>query len=107
MDQKSKSKEESRPDLNRPIVLKTPELTRRQKIWYYLTCWRPLTKAEGKKFSFMCLKLSEMILNLDRIQKILIKNNNLMLKQLSGQMVAKDMQTGEKKDNKRTGDAYL
>jgi len=82
--------EEKKPndEENKRIVLTPPILSRRKKAWQYLTCWRPLTKYEGGKFASMILKLSEVILNMERIQKKLIKNNNIIMQQIQGHQMA-------------------
>jgi len=75
-------------DEDKPIKLAPPKPTTRQKTWGILTCWRPLIKYEGGKFALMILKLSEAVLNLERIQKKLVKNNNIIMQQIQGHQMA-------------------
>lgn len=81
-------------DLSKPIVLNLPKQSKRRKIWNHWTWWRPLTKKEGGDFALMILKLSEAILNMERVQKKLIKNNNAIIRQLVGQNMV-DAEKGE------------
>jgi len=95
--------EEKKPnnkEENKRIVITPPIPTRKQKIWRTLTCWRPLTKYEGRKFAIMILKLSEAILNLERIQQKLIKNNNIIMQQIQGHQMAAAARKAE--EEKRT-----
>jgi len=75
-------------DEDKPIKIVPPTPSTKQKIWRTLTCWRPLIKYEGGKFALMILKLSEAILNLERIQKKLVKNNNIIMQQIQGHQMA-------------------
>lgn len=88
-----------------PISLNPPEPTKWKRIWFKLTWWRPATKKDIANTSLMILKLSEGFLNMQNMQKILIKNNNNLMKycerlgmQMRGQqMVEAEKQEAEKK----------
>lgn len=84
MEEKKKPNDE---EDNKRIVLTPPKTSRFRKVWNVLTFWRPLTKYEGGKFLIMILKLSEAILNMERIQKKLIKNNNIIIEQIQGHQI--------------------
>ena len=83
-----KEKQQTEEEANKRIVLTPPVPTKWQKIWRTATFWRPLMKYEGGKFALMILKLSEAILNMERIQKKLIKNNNIIMQQIQGHQMA-------------------
>ena len=95
MEEKKPTDEEE----NKRIVLTPPAPTKGQKIWHMLTCWRPLTKYEGGKFALMIMKLSEAILNLEKTQKILVKNNNIIMRQVESHRMATAMK--KKEEEKR------
>lgn len=78
--EKAKANDDYDPD--KPIVLSVPEVSKRRQIWNRLTWWRPLTKREGANLNLVCLKLSEAVLNLSRIQRKLIANNNVLIQQV-------------------------
>ena len=89
-----------------PIKLTPPEPPKWKVILFRLTWWRPATKKDIANTSLMILKLSEGILNMGNMQKVLIKNNNALMKycegisqQMQGQQMAKDMK--EAADRKR------
>jgi hypothetical protein len=95
-----KEKQQTEEEANKRIVLTPPVPTKWQKIWQVATLWRPLTKYEGGKFALMILKLSEAILNMERIQKKLIKNNNIIMQQIQGHQMAAAARKAE--EEKRT-----
>lgn len=78
------------------IKLSTPEIPKWRQIWNRLTWWRPLTKKEGADFSLMLLKLSEAILNINRVQQKLVANNNALIEQ----MIEYDKILGKKRPQK-------
>ena len=71
-----------------PIMKKS---LRWKMIWYYLTCWRPLIKYESRKYNIMIMRLSQAVVNLKVTQEKVVKNNNIMVRQLEGQHIAKEM----------------
>ena len=91
---------------NKRIVLTPPPLSRKKRVWQYLTCWRPLTKYEGGKFSFMILKLSEAILNMEKIQKKLVKNNNMIMQQIQGHQMAAAARKAEEEKRIKSDEAF-
>lgn len=60
-----------------------------KKVYFWLTCWRPLTKYESKKYDVMIIRLGRAMVNLYQKQEMLVKNNNMIMQQLSGQQVVK------------------
>ena len=91
---------------DKPIKLTPPEPSFGKKLWHALTCWRPLTKYEGGKYALMILKLSEAILNLERIQKKLVKNNNIVLQQLQAYKLTAVMKEEEEKKRIKDDKAF-
>lgn len=99
-----KEKQQTEKEANKRVVLTPSVPTKWQKIWQVATFWRPLMKYEGGKFALMILKLSEAILNLEKTQKILVKNNNVIMRQIQGhQMAAAARKEEEEKRIKNDG----
>ena len=88
------------------IKLQPPELSKKKILWNKLTWWRPLTKKEARNFSLMILKISEAVINLERIQKKLIKNNNLIMQQIQGYQMAKAIKEKEEKKRFENDEAF-
>ena len=93
-------------DSTKRIILTPPKQSGIKIIWNILTFWRPLTKHEGGKFALMILKLSEAILNLKRVQTMLVKNNNLVLKQLQAQKMLDIMKEEENTESIKKDKAF-
>ena len=93
-------------DENKRIVLNPPTPTTWQKYWRMVTCWRPLTKYEAGKFAIMVLKLSEAILNLEKTQRKLVKNNNIIMQQLQGHRMAAEARKEEEEKRVKDDKAF-
>lgn len=71
-----------------------------KKIWFYLTCWRPVTKYELTKREFAWLKVGVTCLNNHVMIEKVITNMNRIVVQLQSSGMMKENQEVDNKEKK-------